>query len=116
MTPFEARAREIAAEYEYDTERLQFQHDRRCFGSFTRTLAGSNEQRDLFARALALAQHRASTPRVQHQVTIELSAPRDQTDTTIIAEAFAELKRTLEAHGYEPNINYASSAPTEQTR
>jgi hypothetical protein len=106
MTSFETRARELAAEYEYDIPRLQFQHARREFGSFTRTLAGSAEQRDLFARALAISRHRASTVRIKHRIVVEVEAPHSRDDTAIIAEAFAELRRTLEAHGYPAKISF----------
>jgi hypothetical protein len=106
MTSFETRARELAAEYEYDIPRLEFQHRRRAFGSFTLILTGAPEIRDLFARALAISRQRASTVRVKHRIVVEVEAPHSRDDTAIIAEAFAELRRTLEAHGYSPKIDY----------
>lgn len=52
-------ARELAARFGWDVKRLQFEVDRRSFGSFTLTLDGSSQQRDLYCSALNIAwEHR----------------------------------------------------------
>jgi hypothetical protein len=57
MTPAQqADAELVAAHFSYSVEALQFEVDRRRFGSFTRTLAGSPAERDRYQRALAVAQ------------------------------------------------------------
>ena len=53
-----ADAERLAASYDYDVDALWFQYDRRCFGSFTTTLAGSPDQRDRFFRAWEVARDR----------------------------------------------------------
>lgn len=65
VQPIQADAEQLAAQYGYDVDALKFQYDRRCFGSFSTTLAGSPEQRDRFLRAWVLAVRHAAI--VQHE-------------------------------------------------
>lgn len=53
-----ADAEQLAADYDYDVDALRFQWERRQFGSFTTTLAGSPEQRDRYKRAWEIAVNR----------------------------------------------------------
>ena len=55
-----ADAEQLSAAYAHNVDALWFQYNRRCFGSFTTTLAGSPEQRDRFFRAWKVAVARAA--------------------------------------------------------
>ena len=54
-----ADAEQLAAQYAYNAAALQHEFERRCFGSFTTTCAGSAEERDRFLRAWNVATERA---------------------------------------------------------
>lgn len=58
-----ADAEQLAADYDYDVDALQFQWERRQFGSFSTTLAGSPEQRDRYKRAFEVAVRRQEARR-----------------------------------------------------
>jgi hypothetical protein len=60
----------LAADYAFDSDRLQFEYDRRCAGSFTTTLAGSSSMRDLYREAwlLSLGRERATLQRSNRNV------------------------------------------------
>lgn len=53
-----ADAEQLAEAYDFDVSRLAFEYDRRSFGSFTTTVAGSPAQRDRYFRALQFAMKR----------------------------------------------------------
>lgn len=56
MTQYDnADAEQLAASYDYDVEALQFQWERRQFGSFSTTLDGNEQQRDRYKRAFVIA-------------------------------------------------------------
>lgn len=50
-----ADAAALSAHFHHDVEALRFQVDRRRFGSFTTTCAGSASERDRYQRALDYA-------------------------------------------------------------
>lgn len=66
-TPLRVDAERLAAEYNYDVEVLQFQWERRQYGSFSTTLAGSPGERDRFKRAFEVAVARREARRQQMQ-------------------------------------------------
>ena len=52
---WQKRVRELAARHDFDAEALEFEVNRRLGGSFTTTLDGSSERRELYCDALKLA-------------------------------------------------------------
>jgi hypothetical protein len=61
MQDFLERATRLAGDYDYSTEGLYFEYQRRLGGSFATTLSGSREQRDLFLQAWKVAMDRKQT-------------------------------------------------------
>jgi hypothetical protein len=68
----QADAEKLAAHYGYDVDRLRFQWDRRSFGSFALTLAGSPRERDRYRRAWELAVERQDAQGSMREATMEV--------------------------------------------
>ena len=108
---FENRAHAIAEEFGHDVARLEFQYKRRAFGSFTTTLSGSAEQRRLYRRALEIARIKSGqVKRIKLRVRVDVEVPALGNDVSNVAAAVGELRRTLEAEGYSPSIDYCGDA------
>jgi hypothetical protein len=60
QVPDDPDAEKLAQKFQYNEQRLRFEYERRLFGSFTTTLAGSPEQRDRYFCAWRIAVVRSS--------------------------------------------------------